>query len=53
MAATIQQVEALSSNITSDLNPEQLRQMVAALSEDTRRPKAKEPEVYLGERHKL
>src|SRR6195952_3571323 len=48
------QGEASASTTTApELNPDQLRQIVTALSGGTRRPKAKEPEVYSGERHKL
>src|SRR6195952_1948203 len=48
------QGEASASTTTApELNPDQLRQIVTALSGGTRRPKAKEPEVYRGERHKL
>jgi len=53
MAATTKQGEATSSNTTPDLNLEQMREIVTALSRETRRLKAKEPEVYQGERHKL
>ena len=54
MAAQGQQGEASVSTIAApELNPDQLRQIVTALSGGTRRPKAKEPEVYRGERHKL
>jgi len=35
------------------MSPEQMRQIITSLSRGTRRPKAKEPEVYRGERHKL
>jgi len=53
MAATAEQGGATSSETTPILNPEQMRQIIASLSGGTRRPKAKEPEVYRGERHKL
>src|SRR6195952_237785 len=48
------QEEASASTTTNpELNPDQVRQIVTALSGGTRKPKAKEPEVYRGERHKL
>jgi len=53
MAATAEQGGATSSETTPILNPEQMRQIIASLSGGTRRPKAKEPEVYRGGRHKL
>jgi len=53
MAATTEQGGATSSETTPILNPEQMRQIIASLSGGTRKPKAKEPEVYRGERHKL
>jgi len=53
MAATAEQGEASSSEATPILNPEQMRQIIASLSGGTRKPKAKEPEVYQGVRHKL
>jgi len=53
MGATTGQEEATSSETTPILNPEQMRQIIASLSGGTRRPKAKEPEAYRGERHKL
>jgi len=53
MAATTGEGAATSSEATPTLNPEQMRQIVASLSGGTRKPKAKEPEVYRGERHKL
>jgi len=53
MAATVEQGGAASSEATPFLNPEHMRQIVASLSGGTRKPKAKEPEVYRGERHKL
>jgi len=46
-------VRATSSERTPILNPEQMRQIIASLSGGTSKPKAKEPEVYRGERHKL
>jgi len=54
MAATTQQGgESFSMNTTPNLKPELLRESVTALSGRTGRLKAKEPEVYRGERHKL
>jgi len=53
MAATADQGRATSSETTPILNPEQMRQIVASLSGETRKPMAKEPEVHRGERHKL
>jgi len=53
MAATAEQGGASSSEATPILNPEQMRQIIASLSGGTRKPKAKEPKVYRGERHKL
>jgi len=53
MAATAEQMGASSSEAIPILNPEQVRQVIASLTGGTRRPKAKEPEVYRGERHKL
>jgi len=53
MAATAEQGGASSSEATPILNPEQMRQSIASLSGGTRKPKAKEREVYRGERHKL
>jgi len=38
---------------TPIMSPDQMRQIITSLSGGTRRPKAKEPEVYRGERHKL
>src|ERR1700712_2183014 len=53
-AAEGQQEEgSTATTVTPDLNHDQLRQIITALSGGTRRPKAKEPEVYRGERHKL
>jgi len=46
MAARTQQGQATSSNTTPDLNHEQMREIVTALSGGTRMPKAKEPEFY-------
>jgi len=53
MAATAEQGGATSSDTTSILSPEQMRQIITSLSGGSRKPKAKEPEVYRGERHKL
>jgi len=53
MAATAEQGGASSSKATLILSPEQMRQIIASLTGGTRKPKAKEPEVYRGERHKL
>jgi len=53
MAATAEQGGATSSETTPILNPEQMRQIIASFSGGNREPKAKEPEVYRGERHKL
>jgi len=53
MAATADQGGATFSDTTPILNPEQMRQIITSLSGGTRKPKAKEPEVYRGEQHKL
>jgi len=53
MAATAEQRGASSSETPPSLNPEQMRQIIASLSGGTRKPKAKEPEIYRAERHKL
>jgi len=53
MAATAEQGGATSSDTTPVLSPEQVRQIIAHLRGGTRKPKAKESEVYRGERHKL
>jgi len=53
MAATAERGGATSSETTPILNPEQMRQIIPFLSGGTRKPKAKEPEVYRGEQHKL
>lgn len=42
-----------SNTQASDLDPEQLQRIIAALSGGTRKPKIKEPEVFNGERSKL
>ena len=53
MAATAELGGAPSSETTHILTPEQTRQIIASLSGATRKPKAKEPEVYRGERYKV
>jgi len=53
MAAIGEQGGTTSSDTASILSPEQMRQIITSLSGGTRKPKAKEPEVYPGERHKL
>jgi len=53
MAATAEQGGATSSDTTLILSPEHMRQIIKSLSGGTRKPIAKEPEVYRGERHKL
>jgi len=53
MVATTAQGGATSWEATPILNPEHMRQIVASLSGGTRKPKAKEPEAYRGEGHKL
>ena len=53
MAATAEQGGATSSETNPILSPEQMREIITSLSGGTRRPKAKEREVYRGERHKL
>jgi len=53
MAERAEQGGATSSDTTPILSPEQMRQIITSLSGGTRKPKAKEPEVYRGERHKL
>jgi len=53
MAATAEQGEATYSETTPILNQDQMRQIIASLSGGTRKPKAKETEIYRGERHKL
>jgi len=53
MAATTEQGEARFSETTLILNQEQMRQIIVSLREGTRKPKAKEPQVYRGERLKL
>jgi len=53
MAATAEQGGATSSDTTPIISPNQMRQIITSLSGGTRKPKAKEPEVYRGERQKL
>jgi len=53
MAATAEQGGATSLETTPILSLEQMRQIITSLSGGTRKPKAKEPEVYRGERQKL
>jgi len=53
MAATAEQGGMRAAETTPILSPEQRRQIITSLSGGTRKPKAQEPEVYRGERHKL
>jgi len=53
MAATLERGRAASAEIAPILNPEQMTPISASGSGGPRKPKAKEPEVYRGERHKL
>jgi len=53
MPAIAEQGGAASAEATLILGLEQMRQIITSLSGETRKPKAKEPEVYGGERHKL
>ena len=53
MVATTEQEGATSSGTSPILNPEQMRKIIASFSGGTGKPKAKEPEVYRGERDKL
>jgi len=53
MVATAEQGGATSSETTPILSSEKMRQIITSLSGGTRKPKAKKPEVYQGERHKL
>jgi len=53
MAAATEPGGATSSDPTPVLSPEQMRQIITSLSGGPKKPKAKEPEVYRGERHKL
>jgi len=48
MAATAEQGGATFSETTPILSPEQMRQIITSLSGGTRKPKAKELEVYRG-----
>jgi len=52
MAATAEAGGATSSETTPILNPERMRQIITSPSGGTRKPKANEPEVYRGDRHK-
>jgi len=52
MAATAEQEGATSAETIPILSPEHMSQIITSLSGGTRKPKAKEPEVYRGERHK-
>jgi len=53
MAATTEQGGVTSSGTTPIPSEEQMRQIITSFSGGTRKPKAKEPEVDRGERHKL
>jgi len=53
MAVTTEQGGTTAVETTPILSPEQLRQIITSLSGGTWKAKAKEPEVYRGERHKL
>jgi len=53
MAATTEQGRATSLETAPIMSPEQMRQLIASLSGGTRKPKAKEPEVYRREPHRL
>ena len=53
MSAIAEQGVATSSETPPPLNPAQMRRLIPSLSGGTRKPKAKEPELYQGERHKL
>jgi len=52
MAAIAEQGGTNSAETPLSRNPEQMSQMIGSLSGGTRKPKAKEPEVYRGEQHK-
>jgi len=52
-AATAEQGGAPSAETTPILSPEQMRPILTSLSGGAKKPKAKEREVYPGERHKL
>jgi len=49
MGATEEQGGAISSETPPVLSPEQMRQIITSVSGGTRKPKAKEPEIYRGE----
>jgi len=53
MAATAEQGGATSWETTPILTAEQMRKIITSLSGGTRKPEAKQPKVYRGERHKL
>jgi len=53
MAAIVEQGGTTSAETPPILSRERMRPIIASLSGETRKPKAKEPEVYRGERHKL
>jgi len=53
MAAIAEQGGTTSAGTRLILSPEQMRHTLASLSGGITKPKAKEPEVYQGERHKL
>jgi len=53
MAGTAEQGRATSSETTPIRNPQPMRHIIASVSGGTRKPKAKEPELYQGERQKL
>ena len=53
IAATTAQRGATSLATTPIMSLERIRQIIASLTGGTRKPKAKKPEVYRGERHKL
>jgi len=46
MAAATEQKGVTSSHTTPEVNPEQMRQIFAAISGGTRKPKVKKPKVY-------
>jgi len=53
MEATAEQGGATSSETAPIMSLEHMRQIITSLSGGSRKPKAKEPEVYRGERRKL
>jgi len=53
IVTTAEEGGATYSETTPILNQEQMRQIITSLSGGTRKPKARGPEVYRGERHKL